>query len=428
MKNSRIEWIGEIPQSWETMRLQYCLQEINVSNNPVQTEQVLSLVKDVGVMLYEEKGNVGNKAKEDVSQYKLAYPNTLVLNSMNILIGSVGLSSYFGCVSPVYYVFKETDRTDLRFVNYLFGTRELQRELRKYANGILEIRLRVSTYDLFKRRIPFPIKHEQIRIADYLDERCAAIDEVRRTIEDEIEALRRLRKAAIHKAVTKGIDEGVPMRDSGVEWIGEIPEAWKVVQIKRIYDVRLGKMIEKNLSLDDDSYERYLCAANIGWGGIRVDTNRRMPFTPAEKSKYEVKVGDVLVMEGGATAGTTCLYRGEFGDTTYMQNSVLACRKRNGKFGDYLAYWMEIVYSSGYRDATCNAATFAHYTKDKVEATPILMIPEDEESCIVSYLDERCAAIDSVIDTRTQQLQRLDDYRKALIFAYVTGKKEVPTS
>ena len=156
IKDSGIEWIGAIPARWELKRIQHAISEIKVKNSPVQTEQVLSLVKDKGVMLYEDKGDVGNKAKEDVSEYKLAYPNTLIVNSMNILIGSVGLSNYFGCVSPVYYVFKETPEADLRFINYIFNTREFQKELRKYANGILEIRLRVSASDIFKRKTPLP--------------------------------------------------------------------------------------------------------------------------------------------------------------------------------------------------------------------------------------------------------------------------------
>ena len=122
MKDSGEEWIGAIPESWDTNRIRYCLDEINVKNSPVKTEQILSLVKDKGVMLYEEKGDVGNKAKEDITGYKVAFPNTLIVNSMNILIGSVGISKYKGCVSPVYYVFREKDNSDLRFVNYIFNT------------------------------------------------------------------------------------------------------------------------------------------------------------------------------------------------------------------------------------------------------------------------------------------------------------------
>lgn len=157
MGNS-IEWIGKVPNGWNLNRIQNCIQEVKIKNNPIQTTQVLSLVKDKGVLLYENKGNQGNKAKEDVSEYKLAYPNTMIVNSMNILIGAVGISDYFGCVSPVYYVFKEKDNSDIRFINYIFNTREFQKELRKYANGILEIRLRVSAADIFKRLIALALR------------------------------------------------------------------------------------------------------------------------------------------------------------------------------------------------------------------------------------------------------------------------------
>ena len=115
MGNS-IEWIGKVPNGWSLNRIQNCIQEVKIKNNPIQTTQVLSLVKDKGILLYENKGNQGNKAKEDVSEYKLAYPNTMIVNSMNILIGAVGISDYFGCVSPVYYVFKEKDNSDIRFI------------------------------------------------------------------------------------------------------------------------------------------------------------------------------------------------------------------------------------------------------------------------------------------------------------------------
>ena len=128
MGNS-IEWIGKVPNGWSLNRIQNCIQEVKIKNNPIQTTQVLSLVKDKGILLYENKGNQGNKAKEDVSEYKLAYPNTMIVNSMNILIGAVGISDYFGCVSPVYYVFKEKDNSDIRFINYIFNTREFQKNL-----------------------------------------------------------------------------------------------------------------------------------------------------------------------------------------------------------------------------------------------------------------------------------------------------------
>ena len=147
MIDTGIEWIGTIPASWKVERLQWHLDEINEKNNPVKTTNILSLTNKLGVVPYSEKGNQGNVAKENYDEYKVAYPNTIVANSMNILIGSVGYCDYFGCVSPVYYVFKNING-NLKYWNYVFQTQEFQKELRKYANGILEIRLRVSSNDI----------------------------------------------------------------------------------------------------------------------------------------------------------------------------------------------------------------------------------------------------------------------------------------
>ena len=156
MKDSGVEWIGEMPEAWKVERLQWHLNEINKINNPIETDYILSLNNKTGVIPYEERDNMGNKAKEDCSQYKIAYPDTLVMNSMNVIIGSVGISHYYGCISPVYYVFKSNDKTELRYIDYIFKIERFQKELRKYANGILEIRLRISVHDTLRRLIPIP--------------------------------------------------------------------------------------------------------------------------------------------------------------------------------------------------------------------------------------------------------------------------------
>ena len=232
MKDSGIEWIGAIPQDWKTDRLQWHLKEINVSNNPIQTKNILSLTIEAGVIPYAEKGNQGNKAKEDYSQYKIAFPDTLVINSMNVIIGAVGISQYFGCVSPVYYVFEPIEGTDLRYIYYLFTNTGFQKEMRKYAKGILEIRLRISSNDMLKRIVPSPPFKEQRRIADYLNKMCAEIDTVLEKTRASIEEYKKLKQAVITQAVTKGIRGDRPMKDSGIEWIGEIPAEWTASKIK----------------------------------------------------------------------------------------------------------------------------------------------------------------------------------------------------
>ena len=138
MKNSGVEWIGNIPSEWKIRKIKYILRERNEKNDPIKSDNILSLTASQGVIPYAEKEGGGNKPKEDFSAYKLAYPNDIVMNSMNILSGSVGLSKYFGCVSPVYYMFySDNENINIKYFHYIFQTSVFQKSLMGLGNGIL---------------------------------------------------------------------------------------------------------------------------------------------------------------------------------------------------------------------------------------------------------------------------------------------------
>ena len=249
---SGYEWLGNIPDDWNLERLSWHMTEIKESNNPIKSTNVLSLTNKLGVVPYEEKGNQGNVAKEDYSQYKLAYPNTIIANSMNVLIGSVGKCNYFGCVSPVYYVFKPNDGENIDFLNYIFQLQPFQKELRRYANGILEIRLRVSASNILKREVALPSISQQVKIVNYLNRKCSQIDELIAIQEQEIEKLQAYKHSLITEVVTKGLDPNVEMKDSGVEWIGITPKHWEVKQLRYIAnDFQKGSGITKEDIIND---------------------------------------------------------------------------------------------------------------------------------------------------------------------------------
>ncbi|NJE40350.1 restriction endonuclease subunit S [Faecalicoccus pleomorphus] len=418
---SGYEWLGNIPDDWNLERLSWHMTEIKESNNPIKSTNVLSLTNKLGVVPYEEKGNQGNVAKEDYSQYKLAYPNTIIANSMNVLIGSVGKCNYFGCVSPVYYVFKPNDGENIDFLNYIFQLQPFQKELRRYANGILEIRLRVSASNILKREVALPSTSQQVKIVNNLNRKCAQIDGLIAIQEQEIEKLKAYKQSLITEVVTKGLDPNAEMKDSGVDWIGNVPASWKISKIKREYDVVLGKMIDSKKY--SDVTDNYLCSANIKWNGVDTSVNKKMVFTDLEKSQYLLQKGDVLITEGGSV-GTACVYRNEF-YPCYIQNSVHRCRSKGENLSNYLYYWMFAVVASGYIDSICNKATIKHYTKEKVETTPIVIPDCVTQSNIVQYLDIKCLHIDSLISMKEKKISYLNDYRKSLIYEYVTGKKEV---
>ena len=413
MKDSGVEWIGEIPCDWKLERSQWHLEEVNISNNPIQTNNVLSLTNKLGVVPYEEKGNQGNKSKENVYEYKLAYPNTIVANSMNILIGSVGLCDYFGCVSPVYYVFRAKKYNNIKFLNYVFQTVGFQRELRKYANGILEIRLRVSSSDILKRFIPFPSEIEQRRIAEFLDRECGKIDGLKADIQAQIDTLEQYKRSVITEAVTHGLNPSAPMKDSGIPWVGQFPTHWTKKKGKYIL-----RYMSKPVKQDDGVIT---CFRD---GEVTLRSNRREDgFTMADKEiGYQgVDVGDLVVhgMDGFAGAIGISDSRGKASPVLNVLNT-----KQNKKYIMY--YLRSMAYgevftalSTGIRVRSCDLRW------NKLAELLYPLPPIDEQNNIVNYIDEQIARTNEIIADKKTQIETLDGYKKSLIYEYVTGKKEV---
>lgn len=433
MKDSGIEWINMIPSNWKITRLQFCLTEVNEKNSPIKTKQVLSLVKDKGVLLYEDKGNQGNKAKEDLTQYKLAYPYTLIVNSMNILIGAVGISNFMGCVSPVYYVFRETNESDLRYINYIFNTREFQKELRKYSKGILEIRLRVSAFDIFKRKIPLPNKITQIKIADFLDKKCSQIGALRADIEKQIAILEEYKKSVITEAVTKGLDPNVEMKDSGIEWIGKIPKDWQLITLKYCFELkgRIGwQGLRSSEFLDDKSLPYLITGTDFNNGLINWDTCAHITFERFyQDSNIQIKENDVLITKDG-TIGKISIVKN---CPSYVSLNSGVFILRNNRFYEVnKKYFYYIILSSQFDKwfelSNKGGSTILHLTQEKFYNFKYSYPPLNEQKIIVSYLEKKCSQIDSIIDSKQQQLESLDNYKKSLIYEYVTGKKEVEKS
>ena len=414
MKDSGIQWIGEIPSDWKLNRIQYCLLEIKDKNLPIQTSQVLSLVKDKGVMLYEDKGNIGNKAKENITDYKLAYPNTLIVNSMNILIGSVGISNYFGCVSPVYYVFKETDNVELRFINYIFNTRELQTELRKYANGILEIRLRVSADDIFKRKISLPSIYEQKKIANYLDIKSNETDSLVSDIQSQIDILEDYKKSIITEAVTKGLHLNVEMKDSGIGGIGKVPKDWKITRFKYVGIIK-SNLVNVNL------YQEY---PQISPDNIAKDSG--------------VLLGYNTVAEAGVISDNHLFYKGQIlyskirpklnKVTIAPFDGLCSADMYPIETQEYTRFILYMMLSQYFLNqvalVTEDRVKMPKINKEELGEIKVVFPIRNIQKEIVKYLDQKCLEIDAVIEDKKKQLEVLEQYKKSCIYEYVTGKKE----
>ena len=421
MKYSGIEWIGAIPQNWETDRLQWHLKGINVSNKPIKTENILSLTIEAGVIPYAEKGNQGNKAKEDYSQYKIAFPNTLVINSMNVIIGAVGISQYFGCISPVYYVFRAITGTDLRYIYYLFTNTGFQKEMRKYAKGILEIRLRISSNDMLKRIVPAPPFEEQQRIADYLDKMCAKIDAVLEKTRASIEEYKKLKQAVITQAVTKGVRGDRPMKDSGIEWIGDIPAEWTASKIK--YCTEFAPSCNTS-HLSEDSLVTFTPMECIKNGYFE---NREAHFSALSSSYTQYQDGDIVFAKVTPCFenGNIAIMQGLSARVGFGSSELFVIRPQSINT-EFIFYYLQNDIFKQYACATMTGTGGLKRVSPTFVRNYSVFIPCNEEQLeIVRYLNEKCSGIEVLIAKKQQYLTEIENYKKSLIYEYVTGKKEV---
>ena len=428
MKNSNIQWIGAIPDSWYLDRLQWHLDEIKESNKPVKTQQVLSLTNKLGVIPYEEKGEQGNKSKENIDEYKLAYPDTIVANSMNILIGSVGKCNYFGCVSPVYYVFKPKNGENIDFLNYIFQLTQFQKELRKYANGILEIRLRVSSNDILKRQIAFPSGKEQQKIVSFLNEKMAKIDKLIEIENKQIEKLKEYKQAVITEAVTKGLDKSAPMKDSGVEWIGEIPEDWEVCRVKNIGFTQNG--ISKSGELFGNGYPfisygdvyKHWVLPQTGSGLIESTEKDRKIFSVNKGDIFFTRTSETIEEVGFSSVCFETIKNATFAGflirlRPYQPDSIIK--------SNYAKYYFRANLLRKYLVREMNIVTRASLSQELLGAMSVVLPPPNTQIEISLHLDSQCKKIDSLISIKQKKIDMLNEYKKSLIYEYVTGKKEV---
>lgn len=201
-KDSGVQWLGEIPQHWEVVPIRAIFQSRNEDNKALKYTQILSLVKDIGIIPYEDKGAMGNKAKNDLSGYKIARKNDFILNKMNAVIGSLGVSNYDGLVSPIYLIlYIVNPKSLISFYSYLFQSKTLQKSFKQVAYGIMEIRESIDFLDFKNIKIPLPPLDEQRRIAEFLDKKCEKIDKAIALIEQEIQAIKEYKTSLIDKAV-----------------------------------------------------------------------------------------------------------------------------------------------------------------------------------------------------------------------------------
>lgn len=427
MKDSGIEWIGQIPESWELRRLKYILTERNEKNSPVKTNEILSLTASQGVIPYAEKEGGGNKPKEDLSAYKLAYPEDIVMNSMNVLSGSVALSKYYGCVSPVYYMlYSDDEEIDIRFYNFLFKTRAFQRSLMGLGNGILikesengtlnTIRMRIPMEKLNKLLFVVPSICEQRKIVKYLDAKVSEIDLIISKTKETIETYKSYKNAIISEIVTKGLNDNVATKESGIKWVGEIPEHWNIHTLSQVFT----QLKNKNTDLAETNL------LSLSYGKIkRKDINSSDGLLPESFDGYNViDKNDIVLRLTDLQNDHKSLRVGHAKERGIITSAYVTLRCKENIATDYYYYFLHTFdIFKGFYGMGAGVRQGLNY--EGIRSMKILSPDIKEQQEIVEYLNVKCAEIDALIAKKEAFVEEMEAYKKSLIYEYVTGKKEV---
>ena len=418
-KDSGIEWIGKIPETWAIERMKGLFIERNERDCKGRT--LLSVSQYYGIRPKSETDIADSHIAESYDDYKEVYQGDFVMNIMLAWNGSYAVSDYDGMVSPAYCVFKFRKDCCKKYFHYLLRTNGYPTAFKTMSRGVIDSRLRLYPEQFYTFPVIIPSVNEQQHIADYLDEKCGEIDSLIALQEQMIEKLKAYKQSVITEAVTKGLNPNAKLVPSGIDWIGEIPAGWKVTVLRRFAHIILGKMLQPSAKFKEDSLEQYICAKDVHFEGIDTTDLKKMYFNQAEKELYQIQKGDMLVVEGGAGAAGSCVLRNDLPDT-YIQNSIMIVRPKQGIDIRYIQYYEFSLVKKGYVDYVCNKATIPHFTKDKLSSMPIPLPPLSEQQAIATYLDSKCTDIDRLIAVKQQKIEKLKDYKKSVIYEAVTGK------
>ena len=414
-KDSGVAWIGEIPEHWEIRSLRNFLSYVSIKGHG--DKQLLSVTRENGVIVrnVESKEENHNFVPDDLSGYKLVEEGQFVINKMKSWQGSYGVSSYTGIVSPAYYVCNLRIENK-RFFNIAIRSKSYVPFFTQYSKGI-----RVDQWDLSPialKNIPFivPPLDEQQNIVEFLDEKTTKIDTYIQEKEKEICSLEELKQAEIAFAVTHGINPDAPMKDSGIAWIGEIPEHWEIRSLRNFlsYVSIKGHGDKQLLSV---TRENGVIVRNV------ESKEENHNFVPDDLSGYK------LVEEGQFVINKMKSWQGSYGVSSYtgiVSPAYYVCNLRieNKRFFNiairsksYVPFFTQ--YSKGIRVDQWDLSPIA------LKNIPFIVPPLDEQQQIVEYIQQKTAQIDKYIADAKRQIDSLKEYRQRLICDAVTGRINV---
>ena len=424
MKDSGIEWIGKIPHCWNTSKLKYLGQYIN--GYAFKPEEWGS--KGVPIIRIQDLTGSNDNPNyfEGQIDKKYGVENGDILISWAATLDAFIWNKGNGWLNQ--HIFKAVPNR--RIIDYDFFFWMIKESMKNMNNdnkhGIFMQHVTLSVFNNFT--IPMPPLAEQHRIAAFLDRKCAEIDAVLEKTRASIEEYKKLKQAVITQAVTKGVRGDRPMKNSGIEWIGDIPESWEVSSVRYIGQLQNGiskggEFFGKGFPFVSygDVYKNYELPHSVS--GL-IDT------TEDERATYSVEYGDIFFTRTSETieeVGFSCVCKRSIPNATFA-GFIIRLRPFCADekiLTDYAKYYFRGEHIRAYLVKEMNLVTRASLGQTLLKGMSVIVPPKSVQKEIAEYLDDKCADIDALVAKKQQYLTEIENYKKSLIYEYVTGKKEV---
>lgn len=411
MKDSGIEWVGDIPDNWEVNKTKYNFQyKKEIAGTKCKDYDRLALTMN-NVVKRSKDDNSGLQPKE-FETYQIIRQNELVfklIDLQNVSTSRVGLSPYVGLVSPAYIILRATGKVLPPYAEkyfYVLWKNQIFNSL-----GDDGVRSNLGKEDLLNIPMPIPPIDEQERIAGFLDKKCGEIDGLIADIKTQVQTLEQYKRSVITEAVTKGLNPSAEMKESGVEWIGNVPAGWTINKIDSVYSLRNEKVSDKD----------YM-PLSVTMKGIVPQLESAAKTNDGDNRKL-VRKGDFAINSRSDRRGSCGI--SELDGSVSLINLVL---KPRGEMNNRYYNWL--FHTEKFADEFYK---WGHGIVDDLWTTrwidmrkiSVPMPPLSEQKEIADYLDNKCAQIEELISAKQSQIETLESYKKSLIYEYVTGKKEV---
>ncbi len=426
-KSSGISWLGDVPEHWSIKRIKYVFKEQD-KRSEIGLENLLSVSHYTGVTRKSDKvmnGDFMTNAKTLVG-YKIVEKGDLVINIMLAWNGSLGISKFDGITSPAYCVYKSLIGGE-KYFGYLFRTKNAQQEFKKQSTGIIDSRLRLYTDKFFNIKTVIPSLEEQTAIANFLDYKVAKIDRFISKKKQLIKLLNEQKAGIINHVVTKGLDPNATMKDSGIEWLGEIPKHWGVRKLKYVADC-FPSNIDKHTKEDEQQVR--LCNYTDVYKNDFIINNMNLMIASAsvdQIEKFSLLKGDVIITKDSETANDIAVpaFVKEDLENVVCGYHLSVLRPSSKLVGEYLFRTLQCKSINIQFELCSNGVTRVGLGVYDMKKARIPIPPINEQKLIISHIEKETSQLNQLIQTIEKEIALTQEYRTALIAEAVTGKIDV---